>query len=80
LTDAELTTFAESVKTRAVEVFQERYRGVADIAVTASDSSDTHIISMIDIEDTLFGQSPFDCGSLVAKQTTEVHVGPIAET
>jgi hypothetical protein len=75
LTDSELANFADAVKSRTVELFLGRYKGVADIAIVGAGDDDVHTISMMDVDDALFGQSPFDCGNLVARQTSEVHVG-----
>jgi hypothetical protein len=75
LTPDQLTAFAESVMSRTVEVFKARYAGVADVQVVSSDGDDVHTISMLRVDDSLFGQSPFDCGNTTARQVSRVHVG-----
>lgn len=75
LSDAELATFVTNVKKRTVEVFQQRYANVADVKAVGSDSDDVHTISMLGVNDSVFGSSPFDCGSKTPKQISEIHVG-----
>jgi hypothetical protein len=75
LSDAELATFATNVRKRTVEVFQQRYANVADVKVVGSDGDDVHIVSMLRVNDSVFGSSPFDCGSKTPKQISEIHVG-----
>jgi hypothetical protein len=75
LTDVQLTAFASNVKKRTVEIFQQRYAGVADVTIVNADGEDVHTVSMLGLSDTLFGSSPFDCGSKTPKQTSQIHVG-----
>jgi hypothetical protein len=75
LTDAELSHFAASVRSRLVEVFQAAYKDVADIQVTLQAGPGVHNIVVSRLSDDVFGQSPFDCGNLTPAQNTEVHIG-----
>lgn len=74
ISEADLGAFVSSVKTRAVEIFSAAYN-LTDVRVVPDDGPDVHTISMLSIDDTLFGQSPFDCGNRKLKQTSKVHVG-----
>jgi hypothetical protein len=71
----EIVQFVNKVKTRTLEVFEERYAGVANVVVVSTMMNNAHQIVMLPDEDDLFGQSPFDCGSLIPLQQGEVHVG-----
>jgi hypothetical protein len=75
LTNAQVATFVSNVKTRVVEVFKQRYDGVANIKVVDSDGDDVHTISMLAADDSVFGSSPFDCGSTRPKEISEIHIG-----
>ena len=71
----ELQQFVDHVKQRTPEVFASHYEGVADVKLVTAAGPDVHTIDMLSPSNGLFGQSPFDCGSLVPNQTTQVFVG-----
>ncbi len=74
LSESQLDTFVSRAKARAVEVFSAAYKST-DVQVVPAAGPDVHTISMMSIEDTLFGQSPPDCGNKKLKEISEVHVG-----
>ncbi len=74
LTPAQLTTFAAAVRARAVAGFLRAY-GNVDIELTETAGPDVHTISLLTNSGSIFGQSPFDFGNVVAGQTSQVWVG-----
>lgn len=74
LSEQQLVYFTSAVEARVVEVFSAFYKSL-DVEVVAVAGPDVHTMSMLAIDDSLFGSSPFDCGNLKPKEISEIHVG-----
>jgi len=73
--EPQLSAFVDDVKGRVRQLFVERFQGVANLVVVDQDGPDVHTVNFLATDDGLFGQSPFDCGSVSRNEATEVHVG-----
>lgn len=73
--DTQLQDFIDTIKRRVPEILVERYSGVANVKLVGDEGPETHTIEMLSASNTLFGDSPPDCGSQIAGQTTRVFVG-----
>ena len=68
--------FVNLVHGRVAQLVTADYIPAGDITLTNSTDANVHIISMRPADmNGLFGESPVDCGNLVAGQTSRVYVG-----
>ncbi len=77
-TTNELNAFVDQVKARTIAVFEDYYKGIADIKVVANNSGSAHIIYVVSINAGEFGNSPLDCGNRhPASEATRIYVGAL---
>ena len=74
LSTAQLDAFVIGVRTQAEQIFSRAYANIADV-VRVDSGDNVHTVLMRSIASSGFGVSPFDCGSVVVKQTSRVFLG-----
>lgn len=74
LTETQLATFADAVKSRAISAFLVAYQGI-NIEFVDPDGPDVHTISVLTNSGQIYGQSPLDFSNNTPKQTSEIWLG-----
>ncbi len=74
----ELEAFVTGVKAKAAAVFLRAYSGF-NVTLVNNDGPTVHTVFFLDFTGDIFGRSPYDCGSLVNRQESQVWVGTYTE-
>jgi hypothetical protein len=65
----------KKVRVRTVELFKQRYAGLADVQIVSDEGNDVSTVSMISLDDGWFGKGQYSCGGKNQKAIVRIHVG-----